>query len=57
MHAKLGDTFIELLTLLVDELAYHQSLEEPSKIALSIIIQAISMAFTYNSQVTFHWLT
>jgi hypothetical protein len=57
MHAKLGDHFISLLTLLVDELAYQQSLDEPSKMALSIILQAISMAFTYNSQVTFHWLT
>lgn len=57
MHGKLDNDLPQLLTFLLDELNHKHTLSYPSKPYELVLLQAISMSFTYNSRLVFQWLS
>ena len=53
MQGLIDADFPILLKFVVDELAFTQGLESPPRKYIQSILQALSMAFLYNSQMTF----
>ena len=59
MHRPLSHDLPQILRILVDELdlvSKQKKVTEHTRPTKSILLQAISMAFTYNSQQAFQWL-
>ena len=56
MHNLLDNDLPQLLTYLLEELNHQATLSDPSKQYQSMILQCISMAFTYHSVLIFQWL-
>ena len=56
MQGMIDQEFPTLLKFVVDELAFASSLEQPPKKFIQSILQALSMAFLYNAQMTFAYL-
>ena len=56
MPGKLDGDLPQLLVILVDELNHQKNRRELPMAFLSMLYQALSMAFAYNSVLVFEWL-
>lgn len=56
MQGKLDEDLPLLLGFLINEIRSLETLKRPSKRFQSMLLQAISMSFAYNAQLTLFWL-